>query len=935
LATRLISRIRSSLDVELSIRSLFEAPTVAGLVERLGDAGAARAALRAVARPGEVPLSYGQRRLWFLERLEGASGRYVIPLAVRLRGALDVGALEAALWDVVERHESLRTIFPERLGVARQEVVAGEAARLGLSVCAMSEGALAGALTAALQAGFDLSCELPLRAHLFALGGDEHVLLLVLHHIAGDGWSLGPLARDLSRGYGARVRGCAPDFAPLLVQYADYTLWQQAVLGDESDGGSVLSRQLSYWRDRLSGLPEQIALPSDRGRPAVASYRGGSVEFGLSGALHGRLLELARAQGASLFMVLQAGLAALLSRLGAGDDIAIGSPIAGRTDRALEDLVGFFVNTLVLRTDTSGHPSFRALVGRVRASNLEAYSHQELPFERLVEALNPARSLAHHPLFQVMLALQNNAAARLELEGLSARLEPVVGASAKFDLSVSLAEQRPAEGGAGGLSGVMEYASDLFDRASVEALAGRLVRLLEAAVAAPDVSIGRLDILSAAERRTLLREWNATERALAAATLPQLFAAQAAATPDAVAVVFADEQLSYGELEARANQLAHHLRALGVGAESVVGVCLERSLELVVALIGILKAGGAYLPLDPEYPAERLHYMMADMRLAVLLTHSSVAASLIIPPGLRCVLLDQEDMSGKPKTALSTTPHPEQLVYTIFTSGSTGKPKGAANTHSGLHNRLSWMQEAYRLTPGDAVLQKTPFSFDVSVWEFFWPLMTGARLVVAAPGAHRDPARLIDTIRRQNVTTLHFVPSMLNVFLAHEGARTCTSIRRLICSGEALSAETRDQVKALLPDVRMENLYGPTEAAIDVTYWPCRDDCSDEVPLGGPIWNTRVYVLDGSLEPVPVGVVGELYIAGAGVGRGYVGRGGLTAERFVADRYGAAGGRMYRSGDLARWRGDGVLDWSLWGVRTIRLRYAASALSLGRSRPRW
>jgi len=406
----------------------------------------------------------------------------------------------------------------------------------------------------------------------------------------------------------------APDFAPLAVQYADYTLWQQALLGDENDAGSVLGRQLSYWRDRLSGLPEQIALPSDRGRPAVASYRGGSVEFELSGALHGRLLELARAQGASLFMVLQAGLAALLSRLGAGDDIAIGSPIAGRTDSALEDLVGFFVNTLVLRTDTSGNPSFRALIGRVRASNLEAYSHQELPFERLVEALNPARSLAHHPLFQVMLALQNNAAVELELAGLSARVEPVVGASAKFDLSVSLAEQRTADGSAGGLSGVMEYASDLFERGSVEALAGRLVRVLEAAVAAPDVSIGRLEILSAAERRTLLRDWTATERALPAATLPQLFAAQAAATPDAVAVVFAGEQLSYGELDARANQLAHHLRALGVGAESVVGVCLERSLELVVALLAILKAGGGYLPLDPGYPRERLAFMLADCR---------------------------------------------------------------------------------------------------------------------------------------------------------------------------------------------------------------------------------------------------------------------------------------------------------------------------------
>src|SRR5262249_22919247 len=593
------------------------------------------------------------RRLWFLERLEGGGGRYTIPLAVRLRGEPGGGGVGGGRGGGVGAHENPRTVFPVRAW-------GGPAGGLGRGggapaafVWAGREGELAGALAAASQAGFDLSREVPLRAHLFALGEREHVLLLVLHHIAGDGWSLGPLARDLSRGYGARLRGCAPDFAPLAVQYADYTLWQQALLADDSDAGSLLSRQLSYWRDRLSGLADQIALPSDRARPAVASYRGGSVEFGLSAGLHGGLLGLAREQGASLFMVLQAGLAALLSRLGAGGDIAIGSPIAGGTDRALGGLVGFFVNTLVLRTDTSGHPSFRDLIGRGRAGNLAAYSHQELPFERLVEALSPARSLAHHPLFQVMLALQNNAAVALELEGLSARVEPVAGASAKFDLSVSLAEQRTADGGAGGLSGVMEYASDLFDRGSVEALAGRLGRLLEAAVAAPEVSIGRLEILSAAVRRPLLHEWTATERALPGATLPQLFAAQAAATPDAVAVVFAGEQLSYGELDARANQLAHHLRALGMGAEGVVGGCLERSLELVGALLGILKAGGGYLPLDPEYPAERLRYMMVDSRIAVLLTHSSVAASLTIPPGLRCVLLDQKDMSGKPKTALS------------------------------------------------------------------------------------------------------------------------------------------------------------------------------------------------------------------------------------------------------------------------------------------
>src|SRR5438093_3130228 len=624
LATRLISRIRSSLDVEVSIRSLFEAPTVSALACRLSEGGVARARLRAVVRPAEVPLSFAQRRLWFLERLEGGRANYTIPLAVRLRGELDLAALEAALGDVVDRHESLRTVFAERDGVPRQVILAAGAAWVGLSVCAVSEGELGAALSAAARVPFDLEREAPLRAHVFALGVSEHVLLLVLHHIAGDGWSLAPLARDVSESYAARCAGRAPEFLPLPVQYADYTLWQQGLLGEEGDAQSALSRSLLFWRDRLAGLPEQIGLPFDRPRPAVSSYRGGRVELRLSGGLHAGLLRLARGEGASLFMVLQAGLAALLTRLGAGSDIAIGSPIAGRTDGALDDLVGFFVNTLVLRTDTSGNPSLRELIGRVRASNLLAYSHQEVPFERLVEVLNPARSLSHHPLFQVMLALQNNAPVQFELAGLNASIEPVSSASAKFDLSVSLGEQRNADGTPAGLAGVIEYASDVFDHASIEALAGRYVRLLQAAVATPEVSIGRLELLSGEERRTLLQDWNATARALEPQTVAQLFAAQAAQTPDAVAVVFEQEALSYAQLEARANQLAQHLRRLGVGAETVVGLCLERSLEMVVGLIGILKAGGAYLPLDPSYPAERLCFMLADAGAAVLITHSGL-----------------------------------------------------------------------------------------------------------------------------------------------------------------------------------------------------------------------------------------------------------------------------------------------------------------------
>ncbi|HET9245245.1 MAG TPA: condensation domain-containing protein, partial [Xanthobacteraceae bacterium] len=560
LATRLISRVRATLGVEVAIRSLFEAPTVAGLVRRLGDGGSVRAPLRVQARPAEVPLSYAQRRLWFLERLEGGTSPYTIPLAVRLRGELDRVALEGALGDVVERHESLRTIFPERGGVPRQEVLSAAAAGVGLSVLAVSEAELSGALTAAASVGFDLSREVPLRAHLFVLGEREHVLLLVLHHIAGDGWSLSPLGRDLGEFYAARRAGRAAQLPGLPVQYADYTLWQRRVLGEESEGESAIARQLSFWRDRLSGLPDQIELPFDHGRPAVLSYRGGSVGFELSGSLHCGLLELARASGASLFMVLQAGLVALLTRLGAGTDIAIGSPIAGRTDGALDDLVGFFVNTLVLRTDASGDPSFRALLGRVRADNLAAYAHQELPFERLVEVINPVRSLSRHPLFQVMLTLQNQASGGLELCGLEASAEEVSSGRAKFDLSVSVAERRDAGGRPAGIVGVLEYASDLFERSSVEGIAGRLVRVLEGVLADPERSIGKLDVLSAGERHTILREWNATARAVPAASLPELFAAQVAKTPQATAAVFEGESLTYGELDARANRVAHHLR---------------------------------------------------------------------------------------------------------------------------------------------------------------------------------------------------------------------------------------------------------------------------------------------------------------------------------------------------------------------------------------
>ena len=953
LAIRLISRVRSSLDVDVGIRLLFEAPSVSALSRRLeedegaGTAGGGRAALVRVERPAEIPLSYAQRRLWFLDRLEGGgegegSATYVIPLAVRLKGELDRAALLGALQDVVERHESLRTIFPERHGVPRQEILPTSGVRVGLAIERVSAGSVAEALSLSARRGFDLSREVPLRAHLFELSRDEHVLLLVLHHIAGDGWSLGPLGRDLSRFYDARRSGVSAGLEPLSVQYADYTLWQRAVLGEESDGGSAIARQLSFWTQTLRGVPDQIDLPSDRSRPAVSSYRGGSVGLELSAELHRGLLKLSRGSGASLFMALQAGLVALLTRLGAGEDIAIGSPIAGRTDSALDDLVGFFVNTLVLRTDSSGNPRFGELLGRVRTTNLLAYSHQDVPFERLVEVVNPARSLSRHPLFQVMLAFQNEASPGLALSGLQASDEPVAMASAKFDLSVSLSERRDAAGGPAGIVGVLEYSSDLFDRGSVLALGERLLRLLEGAVSGPERAIGSLEILSGSERRRILSLWNASEHAVAPSTLPALFAAQAQRTPDAVAVVYEERRLSYAALEAHSNQLAHHLRGLGVGPETVVGLCVERSVEMVIGLLGILKAGGAYLPLDPGYPVERLSFMLADAGVAVLVSQSGLLERLgerlgdvagldaarrpmVQPVARQLVRLDADwpAIARQPSRAPSLTLDPRHPAYVIYTSGSTGTPKGVVVEHGGLRNFLAAMQEQVALAADDRLLAVTTIGFDIAALELYLPLISGACAVIAPREVVQDPRALLQAIGRTGATVMQATPTLWQMLTSEtaDWQREFEGLAILV-GGEALPGELARRLRA--HGRQVSNLYGPTETTIWSAAMMLKDvalkdmaltDDGDAAspPIGRPIWNTRVYVLDGGLEPVPAGVVGELYIAGAGLARGYLGRFGLTAERFVADPHGGrgaggAGSRMYRSGDLARWRSDGVLE---------------------------
>ncbi|WP_181799049.1 non-ribosomal peptide synthase/polyketide synthase [Kitasatospora acidiphila] len=896
LATRLVSRIRTVLGVELPIRALFEAPTVAGLAERLDSAGQGRPALTGGTRPELLPVSFAQQRLWFLGELDGPSATYNIPLAVRLTGALDIAALEAALRDVVARHEVLRTVIPTVDGEPHQRVLAAETVG---SLLTAVDGFDEKAVARAAEHSFDLSNELPLRAWLFKDATDEHVLVVVLHHIAGDGWSLNPLARDLSTAYAARLDGRAPEWQPLPVQYADYALWQRELLGSADDAESVLSQQLAYWRQALAELPEELALPTSRPRPVVASHDGGSVELAVPAELHEQLAKLARTEGVTLHMAFQAALATTLSRLGAGTDIPIGTPIAGRTDEALDDLVGFFVNTLVLRTDLSGNPTFTDLLGRVREANLAASAHQDVPFERLVEELAPSRSMARHPLFQIMLAVQNNAQAVLDLPGLDTAVLPAGELAAKFDLAVELGEAVDADGAPAGLRGTLTFARDLFDTTDAELLAERLVRVLDAVAAEPTRPVHAIEVLDPAERHRILAEWNDTAADVPAETLPELFEAQVASTPEAVAIVFEGVEVSYAELNARANGLARTLVERGVEPESRVAVCLPRSVELVVALLAVVKAGGAYVPVDPEHPAERIAYVLADCAPALVLTAAELTTEV---PQL--AVGDAEVADNLAREVLADHP-----AYVIYTSGSTGRPKGVAVPHRGIVNRLAWMQHEYELTATDRVLQKTPFGFDVSVWEFFWPLLEGATVVVVRPGGHRDPAYLAELIQQERITVAHFVPSMLQVFVQEPGAAGCTGLRAVLCSGEALPAELRDRFFTTL-DVPLHNLYGPTEATVDVTSWNCREDAGrTTVPIGRPVWNTQLYVLDAALQPTPVGVPGELYLAGVQLARGYLNRPDLTAERFTADPHGPAGTRMYRTGDLVRWTADGALEY--------------------------
>lgn len=920
LATRVVSRIRGAFGVELAIHNLFEAPVIADLSKQLMGARSARRALQPLPRPAQIPLSFAQRRLWFLTQLEGPSATYHLPLTLRLSGPLNKAALETALADLVLRHESLRTLFPQTLGVPEQHVLIDIQPKL--NVVSINTVALLEALTYAVEECFDLATELPLRATLFKLGDTDYVLLLLLHHIAGDGWSMELLMRDLSAAYAAHCEGDAPNWAPLPVQYADYTLWQQQLLGDERDPQSLLSQQLAFWLQALQGLPEQLELPTDYPRPAVASYRGDWIPVSLPPTLHEQLNTLARNANVSLFMVLQAAFATLLSRLGAGNDIPLGSPIAGRTDEALNELVGFFVNTLVLRTDTSGNPSFRKLLERVRQFNLAAYAHQEVPFERLVEMINPPRSLAHHPLFQVMLAFQQAAKKPAAWPKMTVELAPIETCVAKFDLTLSLDEQLTPEGAPAGIKGALEYSTDLFERRTVEQMVKRLLHLLNEVIANPDQAISEINILTPAERKQILVEWNDTDASYPhEQMLHQLFELQADKTPQAIAIIFKQQQCSYGELNFRANQLAHHLRALGVGPEVVVGLYVERSIEILVGLLGILKAGGAYLPLDPNYPAERIAYMLDNAKVPILITQSHLETQLPETQTWRVRLdADWASIASQPKKTFQSNASPHNLAYVIYTSGSTGRPKGVMVDHKAVSCRLYAGQKILSLRSNDRCLQHISISFDASIEEIFLPLMAGATLVMADPAKQLDVSYLVTLIAQQHICVIDIAPAMLEQFPTIDGVADCQDLRLILCGAEALSNAVLQASQSLFPAAVLYNLYGPTEGVINALAWPAtRLSASETPPLGRPIANTQAYVLDSGLQPVPVGIAGELYIGGPGLARAYLSRPDLTAERFVANPFGH-GTRLYRTGDLVCWRPDGQLEYLGRADQQVKLR---------------
>ncbi|GHO80001.1 hypothetical protein KSD_77720 [Ktedonobacter sp. SOSP1-85] len=910
LATQVIARLRRLTGIEVPVRALFEAPTVAQLTAQLQrelrqEQQTEAPAIVPVRRSSPLLLSFAQQRLWFLDQFEPGSTAYIIPGVLRLRGVLDAQALDRALNTVVQRHEILRTTFVNTQGEPVQQV--GTTPKTQLTFLdlrsfpsAAREDIAQNLVQQELAQPFDLACGPLLRGWLLQLDTDDQVLLLCMHHIISDGWSLEILMRELTVLYEALQRGELNPLPPLPVQYADYALWQRSWLQ-----GAVLQEQLAYWKEQLSGITP-LALPTDYPRPPIQTLRGARVQQILPARLLTQLHELSRREGVTLFMTLLGAFQVLLARSCGQLDIAVGTPIANRTRQEIEGLIGFFVNTLVLRGDLSGDPSFVELLTRIREVCLGAYAHQDLPFEQVVEAIQPQRDLSRSPLFQVMFTLQQASSLASEQRPLGLQIEdfPQTGVTAKFDLTLTLTEASQ------GLWCEMEYNLDLFKESTITLLLSHWQTLLQAIVDTPQASIQALPVLSEQERQQVLLDWNQTEAAFPQENcLHHLVEAQVARTPDAIALVYQDEQFSFSQLNARANLLAQHLCRLGVGPDVLVGIYMERSLDMVIALLATLKAGGAYIPLDPGYPQERIAFMLADSQAAVLLTHSLLREHLPAYAGqVFCLDQDWSVEESNPQEIVEV--RAGHLAYMIYTSGSTGRPKGVMVTHGGICNHMHWMQDRFRFSAADRILQKTPISFDASVWEFYAPLAAGSQLILAPPESHQDSAALLKLIVQHQITTIQFVPTMLRLILQEPGIEHCQSLKSVFCGGEALTQDLQERFFALSP-AKLINLYGPTETTVQVTAWECeRETRRVAVPIGRPIANSKIHLLNSHMQPVPIGAPGELYIGGSGLARGYWQRPNLTAEKFVPDPYSPGeGARLYRTGDQARYREDGMLEY--------------------------
>ncbi|MFD4181089.1 amino acid adenylation domain-containing protein, partial [Rhodococcus sp. NPDC058514] len=908
-ATRVMARLNTALHTEIGVRALFEAPTVRALAYRVEEhtaVGSTRPALTARPRPAMIPLSLAQQRMWFINQFDPSSPAYNIPLAVRLTGSLDRQALQTALSDVLARHESLRTTFPESTEGPRQ--VVHPVARVVPDLTPIDLGAetdLPGRLGRFMATGFDVTTAVPHRIALYRLAPDEHVLAIVVHHICADGFSMAPLARDVMTAYTCRIDGRAPDWAPLEVQYADYALWQHELLGSADDPGSLVSRQLDYWTEALAGLPDVLALPADRPRPAQQSFHGDRVDFTVDPELHRRVVALARENNASVFMVVHTVLALLLSRLGGTEDVAIGTPVAGRGEAELDDLVGMFVNTMVLRSRVDPAASFTELLARAREIDLAAFGNADVPFERVVEALNPIRSTSYSPIFQVSLEFQNNLRPRLELPGLTAAGVELEVNVAKEDLELLLSEEFGTDGTPAGMTAGFDFATDLFDPGTVRGFAERFLRILEAVTADPTGPVGDIEILDRSEREALAPALGRPgERSR---TWPELLADAVAARPDSVALTYQGSSMTYRELDERSNRLARALIDRGVGPESVVALGLTRSIESVLSVWAVTKAGGAFVPVDPNHPAMRIGHMLTDSGARLGLTVTGRRADL--PDLVPWLALDAAEVkawvhgySSAPITDLDRTAplHREHPAYLIYTSGSTGVPKGVVVTHGGLANLARQERELFEVTHESRVSHLASPSFDASVYELLMAFGAAARLVIVPPTVFGGP-ELADLLREEGVTHALVTPTALGSI----DPRGLDGVQVLVVAGEACPPEL---VARWAPGRRMYNGYGPTETTVQASVGgPMLS--GKAVDIGGPAIGFGVAVLDSRMQPVPMGVPGELYVFGPALARGYHGKGGLTAQRFVANPFQPNGSRMYRTGDLVRWLPDHTLDY--------------------------